>query len=327
MKVSGFLAACAALLALSGCGGGTQIDPFHPTRVIAFGDDYSAFKDQHKYTVNALTAATDTPPSTNVCSSNALWVQSVAGSFGLSFQDCPGGDPSKATGIDLAAFGARVADVVNQQIPQFKATHSGTAGFSHSDLVTIMVGTYDVIDAADQGANRDTAIGIVQQRAVQLAHAINDIAANDNAPVLVLGIPDVSLTPYAQAKGADYIALTADLTVEFNTTLQLNLINDGHLIGLAQVSGEIQNMVKFPSAYGLTNVTDPVCSNVTRTSLESATQLLSCTTDGTTLVTDPGTGLPVSWSAYLWAGPLQMTATGQGRLGYIASLVATRNPF
>ena len=66
------VATLAGLLALAGmasCGGGGQVDPFVPNRILAFGDELSVIQpDGRKYTVNAfrITDATTSPPTRNL---------------------------------------------------------------------------------------------------------------------------------------------------------------------------------------------------------------------------------------------------------------------
>ena len=81
--------AAAALLAA--CGGGDQVDPFKPTRVLAFGDELSVIEaDGRKYSINAFKQITATDgtvtddPTTLDCARNPLWVQNVASSFSSS---------------------------------------------------------------------------------------------------------------------------------------------------------------------------------------------------------------------------------------------------
>ncbi len=78
--------AVAALLA--SCGGGSQVETFHPSRVIAFGDEFSVINPNgSKYTVNALAAGSTTQFD---CGSNPIWIQMLAVSYGLVFPQCPG---------------------------------------------------------------------------------------------------------------------------------------------------------------------------------------------------------------------------------------------
>lgn len=329
MKFAGFQASwwqaaaavsCAALLSLAGCGGGTQVESFHPSRVIAFGDEASVIGTDHrKYTVNALTSSSSTPPNVLDCASNPIWVQSVAGVFGLTFQNCPGTDTTKATGLIEAQPGAKVADV-KTQVDNYLATG---ASFSHDDLVTVMAGTHDVLEqfALYPATPADALESTIKQRARDLAAQVNRIAAT-GAPVMIVRIPDVGATPYAKFKGTDAQALMSKLTLDFNTELQLNLINDGHLIGLVFGDTEVKNLVDYPSAFGLANTTQPACATVTLGTVDAAA-VKAC--DASTLVTVDD--VAATSTNFLWAGNVELGPTAQSRIGFVAASRAQTNPF
>jgi hypothetical protein len=53
MSFKSFAAAIAATALLASCGGG-QVEPFSPTRVLAFGDELSTIEaDGRRYSINA----------------------------------------------------------------------------------------------------------------------------------------------------------------------------------------------------------------------------------------------------------------------------------
>lgn len=333
-------AMAAGVLALSGCGGGTPIDPFRPTRIIAFGDEYSVINTDTakgqagaKYTVNAFAVAASGATSTTIdCTLNASWVQSVAGAFGLAFKACPGG-VSNPNGLDFAQAGAKVADVATQ-IASFQA--SGDGPFKDSDIVTVMAGQNDVLAAYDQypATPEDALVQQLTDRGKSLAQQVNNIALAGPA-VIVVRIPDLGLTPYAVKQNnlnAGRAALLSRLSMAYNTALQLNLINDGHLIGLVFGDSETQNMVNFSIArnpnsasYPYSNVTDPVCASAaaaTSTGRDDASLLLTCTTS--TLV---GDATASTYGNYLWAGNIMLGPLGQSTIGTSAASRAISNPF
>ena len=60
-----------ALLLIVSCGGGTQVEKYVPTRVLAFGDENSVIEsDGRKYTVNGLSSD---GLGTIDCQASALW--------------------------------------------------------------------------------------------------------------------------------------------------------------------------------------------------------------------------------------------------------------
>lgn len=307
------LLAAAALSVLAACGGGTsQIDPFKPTRIISFGDESSVItNDGRKYTVNALDATTGLP----VCATNPIWVQTLASAFGLVFSQClPTGTTTPVTpsGLMYATAGAHVADVA-AKIDQ----HFSSSSFGPKDLVTILVGTNDVLDLYTQfpAQSQATLMAAARERGKQLSDQINRIA-NANGRVIVSTLPDLGVTPFALKEKANHVdmdraALISSLSNEFNLGMRLNLINDGRLIGLVLLDETVQAVARYPSAFGYSNVVGPVCL--------STVGPLDCTTK--TLVAD-GSG-----DTWLWATDRLFSPAGQARLGSLALSRASNNPF
>ncbi|PTT77320.1 hypothetical protein DBR42_25350 [Pelomonas sp. HMWF004] len=134
--------------------------------------------------------------------------------------------------------------------------------------------------------------------------------------MLIATIPDVGLTPFGQNErlqqtDIDRATFLDDLTTAFNISMRLNLLNDGRLIGLVLVDETIQQIARFPSAFGYTNVTQAACRN------DIAPQ--DCTTE--TLVTD------ASVTQWLWAGNTLLGPAAQQRIGTLALTRARNNPF
>jgi len=190
-------------------------------------------------------------------------------------------------------------------------------------VVTLMVGLYDILEQSTLYPATPEAIitATLRQRAKALAEQANRIAVM-GAPVIVMRLPGVGYTPYAISQGADKAALLNRLTNAFNTELQLNLINDGHLIGIVFGDTEIQFTLNNVSALGLVNATAPACTAAaTATDKLDDSVLLGCTTG--TLATDAAQAL----ATYLWAGNLMLGPYGQSRLGSLAASRAVGNPF
>jgi len=70
------MAALGLVALLAACGGGSsQVESFKPTRLIAFGDEASAFEaDGRKYAVNGLASG----GAANGCRALPIWTQVVA---------------------------------------------------------------------------------------------------------------------------------------------------------------------------------------------------------------------------------------------------------
>ena len=305
------LASVAAAALIAGCGGGCtqQIDPFAPTRVIAFGDESGTILQSGKhYGINGLN-----PDTKQVdCRLNPVWSQLLATGFNFVYPQCNSDFVALPQGIMYAAAGVRVADV-RDKIDQ----HLSNDRFGPKDIVGVMVGVNDILELYRQfpAQSRDSLINEAKARGKLLADQVNRIA-NANGRVVVSTIFDVGLTPFGQKErqqqtDIDRAIFLDELSTAFNTALRLNLLNDGRLIGLVLVDESIQQITRFPAAFGYTNVTDAACRT------EVAAQ--DCTTD--TLVTDAS---PTQW---LWAGPTLLAPSAQQRIGTLALSRARNNPF
>lgn len=305
-------AAVSALLA--GCGGGDPVQAYVPTRIMALGDETSVITSTgRKYTVNAL--QTD---NVNVdCAANAIWVQSIATSFGLVFPQCNPNAVASPRSRILATPGAKVADLKAQLDAQLASD-----GLSSSDMVTVLVGMHDVLEQYRQypTVSAAQATAAVEAAGDALAVQVNRIAAT-GAKVVLAKVLDLGQTPYGLAQQAaftdvDRSAYLTNLVARFNARLRVGILNDGRKIGLVQSDERIQTIVRFPSSFGFVNVTQAAClSTVTAP---------NCTT--ATLGTDTA-GTAASGSTWLWADALNLSAGGQSRLGEIGESVARNNPF
>ncbi len=314
-------AALAGSALLASCGGG-QINPFKPTRVLAFGDELSTIEpDGRKYSVNAfkqITAADGTvsdDPTTLDCTRNPLWVQSVAASFGLVFDRCLGA-VTVASGQVLATAGHKVADFA----AQINAVQGNPLG--EADLALVMFGQNDILElyALYPAPGRDL-VAEAGARGTALGAQINQLARRGPA-VVVLTTPDIGLSPFAKAQNTSTgdptrAALLSAMTEKFNNSMSVALINDGRLIGLAYSDIELQNSVKFPESYGLVNVVAPAC-------LDTA-PLPACTS--ATLVAATATEAAATATSWLWADDRRVSPGFQARLGLLAQTRAHGNPF
>jgi len=304
------LAAMAAAALIAGCGGGgtSLIEPFAPTRIIAFGDESGAIlQSGKKYTINALN-----PDTRQVeCRSNPVWTQVVATGFNFVFSQCNTDFVALPQGIMYAAAGVKVADV-RDKIDQ----HLSNDRFGPKDLVTIMVGVNDILELYRQfpAVSKDSLVNEAKARGKLLAEQANRIA-NANGRVLVATIFDVGLTPFGwrereQQTDIDRAAFLDEMSAAFNISMRLNLINDGRLIGLVLVDETIQQIARFPTAFGYSDVMTAACRS------EIAPQ--DCTTE---------TRKADAADSWLWAGDTLLGPTAQQRIGVLALTRAKNNPF
>lgn len=316
------LCGAAATVLLASCGGGGgQVDPFRPTRIIALGDEASLITPEgKKYGVNALVAQTDASlPDVLDCKVNPLWVQTVANGFGLVFPQCNPSNVATTSGLMYAQLGAKVADVKTQI-----DGHLASGSFGPKDLVTVLVGVHDVLELYQQyPAQTQAALeAIAEQRGQALAEQINRVANANGRAVFVL-IPDLGLTPFAIAEKAahadtDRAALLTALSARFNSKLRLGVVNDGRLLALVNGAETVQVIAKVPSGFGFVNIVAAACS----------VALPDCTTKTMVSVTDSaGAVSTADGLTWLWADSFHMGAGLQSRLGSTALSAATIHPF
>ena len=304
------LAVAVVAAVLSACGGGTsQIEPFAPTRIMAFGDETSTITAQgKKYTVNGIDATTLLPS----CVVDPIWVQSLATGFGLTFPQCNPSNLAAPTGLMYATPGAKVADV-KAKID----AHFSVSGFGPKDLAAVLVGANDVLELYGQypAQSQASLIDAVKARGRALGDQVNRIV-NAGGRVIIATLPDMGVTPFALKEKAakvdtDRAVLLSTLTTEFNTAMRLTIINDGRLIGLVLADEAVQATVRYPAAFGYANVTDGVCL--------TPIAVPDCTSKP--LVTG---GSGASW---LWATDTLLSPAGQARIGVLALTRAKNNPF
>lgn len=319
-------ALCGAALALvvaglvAACGGGTsQVDPFAPGRVIAFGDETSVIVNDganngRKYSVNGL----DTN-SARDCTLLQNWVQVVSDHYGFVFAEC---NKAAATpkAFMRAKVGAKVDDPTLGMAQQIAEQLSAGDGFKSNDLVTVMIGANDVIELADRvrtgGMSAADASAEAKRRGAHLAERINAILGA-GAKALVSTIPDMGLSPYAitvNKSSPGYAAQLSSLSYDFNATLRTTIDQtkyDGRNYGLVLSDDTTQSIARFPGSFGYANVTDAVC----------LVALPNCTSATADIVAG------ASVDSYMWADDRHLTPSLQSRIGSQALSRALNNPF
>jgi outer membrane lipase/esterase len=310
------LAAAALLLALASCGGGTsQVEPFVPLRMVAFGDEMSALTaDGHHWGVNGFADTSNTPNDTTDDTFNCRvlpnWTVSLAATFGLAFAQCNPDGAGNTQAFSRAAPAARVADVAAQVDEQIAA-----GGFRDRDLASLMVGVNDVLDLYGRypATSEADLMSLARERGKQTAQIVNRLVGL-GVKVVLANVPDMGISPFAlnenQANGdIDRAALISRISAAFNEQLGVNIVLDGRFVALVQIDQRSQVIGRSPGSVGLSNATVAACTAPPPT----------CSTR--TLVTDAVAG------GYLWSSDRWFGAGGQAQLASMAVDRARRNPF
>lgn len=312
------LVALATALGLAGCGSGDPAEEFRPTRLVAFGDEATLMTPEGlKFSIDYY----DNDASTIDCRKYPLWVQSVASAYGLTFAEC-NPDGKTVNAFMRAKVGATVSDLRVQWLDYLQNDAP-----SDRDVVTVMLGVADVLEVYAQypTVSSDELKNELVTRGESLARGVNELVARGPRVIMVTPI-DIGKSPYALAEKAlhtdtDRAKLLTDLVEAFIRGVRLNIVNDGHKVGLVFGDQETQFMVGNPGGYGLKNVKQPACVNAAPYPDTSALPLLACSSASGDLV-EGATG-----TNYLWADTLRFGPTGQARLGNIAVDRAKDNPF
>lgn len=169
-----------------------------------------------------------------------------------------------------AFLGASTLPVV-QQIDQHLASTYVTAGkFAPTDLVIVLAGANDVFtQAGSAGAGAitgDAAGQAVGAAAVALVAQVARIKVAGAKHVLVVGLPDMGVTPAGVAQGSAGAGALSQLSQRvFNATLTAGLASVRGVAYLDPVP-LFDQVVASPSVYGFTQVVD---SSSAQTALES----------------------------------------------------------
>jgi phospholipase/lecithinase/hemolysin len=201
---------------------------------------------------------------------------------------------------------------VHDQIQNY-LTH-GSGSFSPTALVTVLAGANDVfINVATvqaeigAGMPADQAIGgavaAMTAAADQLAVDINtNILGKGATHVVVINVPDISVTPSAIASGASGQALVKQLVQAFNTELASKLPANPSLLYVDSFVA-IEDEVANPAQYGLTNVDTAVCTSSSSLVCTKASLIPAVTPSP---LTNPATAA----NTYLFADSVHPTPIG-----------------
>ncbi|MBV9812062.1 MAG: SGNH/GDSL hydrolase family protein [Acetobacteraceae bacterium] len=227
----------------------------------AFGDSLSDAGNIYTATFHLLPSV---PYSHGHFSNGPTWAEDLAGALGL-----PTLKPSLQGGTDFAYGDAESgSDPLHSaspldlpsQLAQFRGADPHPAA---NALYTISIGNNDVLDAISAAAsNPAAATADVGQAVVNETAFLGALAQGGARNMLVLNVPDLGKTPAETSHGAAVAQTATQLSALYDSELSASLTalaaQDGLNIHVVDAFSLIDQAVANPSAFGLTNVTQPV---------------------------------------------------------------------
>jgi phospholipase/lecithinase/hemolysin len=283
-----FLAwAGAGTLMLAGCGGSSVASRLNPQRFLIVGD---GFCDQGQ---------NGSLPTVNDGAGTPTWLQQMAAYYNNVAPVKPAnqGGTAWAQAYAMLASPDTVsgtnAPSVQTQISEMLAA----TPINDDDLVFINGGMADIMQAVTQTGISAATAAAVQTAASTLATQVRQLTQSGGTHVVVTGVYDISLSPWATATGLNKADISK-LTVNFNDQL-LIAINDLGSTVLYLDAALFYNLVyNSASDYGVNNVTTAVCTTPTA---------LTCTLN---TLTDSA-----NYNAYMFADDIHFTPAVQLMFG------------
>jgi outer membrane lipase/esterase len=258
MKVSFWqrwtLGAMVIAAVLSGCGSGSIVSPFQPTRIVVLGDgmsDVGQLGTTRRYTVND--------------SSSNNWALEFAVGYGLTVSPQASGGQGYAQGnaritsaVDAAGGSA---PSVTQQVSTYLAQGTPLAG----DLILINGGAGDVVaqmTAYKSGAITEAAMAVaVAQAGTELGKQIRRLVNAGAQRVVIAGMPNLSKTPWATAIG-ETVRLSS-LSIALNDALLSEVWDMGTHVFFVDMAYYVNIVTAAPAnTLGAGAVaTTPVCTS------------------------------------------------------------------
>ncbi|MDR0458347.1 MAG: hypothetical protein LBH10_04870 [Burkholderiaceae bacterium] len=271
-------------LMLAGCGGDSVVSHLNPQRFLIVGD---GFCDQGQ---------TGSLPTVN--DGSQTWLQLMATYYSSVAPVLPviqGGTAWAQANAFIASAdtvsGAN-APSVQTQISQMLAATTIT----NNDLVFINGGMADIVQAVTQTGISPATTTAVQLAATALGGLVRQLTQNGGTHVVVTGVYDLSISPWAASTGLNTSDISK-LTTAFNDQLLINIADLASTV-LYLDAALFYNLVSNSSDnYSISNTTTPVCTTPTA---------LTCSTS---------TLIDANYNAYLFADNLNFTPAAQRMFG------------
>lgn len=296
----------ALLMSVTGCGGGGDPQPAVPafSSLVSFGDSLS---DVGTYSVGAVGLASGGKFTINTPDTR-IWIEELAARLGLP-PPCPAqtgldGDRNQGFFAPVASFsqctayaqgGARVTEPlgpgnrllggpnatigeltvpVAQQITNHLAAHGSFRG---NEIVLLLVGGNDLLvqlARVERGSDAFDAIAAMAKAGAQLLAHINTIIDAGARFVVVVNLPDISISPFGLTQGGAQRELMQAMVRTFNAALRLGLSGNPRVLHV-DAFARGRDYSANPARFGLTNTTIPACDlSIDRNPLQSS---LLCT--------------------------------------------------
>jgi len=208
---------------------------------------------------------------------------------------------------DPSGYLGQLTEPVSAQVSNHLQRSRGR--FSPREIVTVWSGANDlfmqlfqlqaaIASGADPAQAAQAAVQAMATAGSELAATVQDeIVGKGARRVLVLTVPDVGLTPFADGQPAPTRALMTSMAAAFNASLNAGLAADDRIL-VVDMFATSQHQVANPSAWMLSNVTTPAC-DLARMPIPSS---LVCSSPGTVIAGDT--------SLYLYADDVHPTPFG-----------------
>ena len=238
------LVGVSAAAMMAACGDGSVVSDLKPARFITVGDSFGDVGQAGgKYTVN---------------DGSLTWVQQLAAHYSLTV------DPASAGGWGYAQGYARVdsadtssgtaAPSVKEQVDQLLARTSMQEG----DVMMLNGGLHDIVAAVNATGISDQTTATVKAAGKALAAQVRRVVAAGATHVVVTGVQNVGLTPWAVRLGEQ--SSIEKLSVAFNDALLIDIADMGATVLYFDASLFFNLINNKPENYSVDNVTDPVCT-------------------------------------------------------------------
>ncbi|HEY0527029.1 MAG TPA: SGNH/GDSL hydrolase family protein [Stellaceae bacterium] len=223
--------------------------PAQPESIVVFGDSLSDTGNVFEATLHAEPPS---PPYFDGRFSNGpVWVELLAGQFGLDVR------PALSGGTNYAVGGAKVRtgeDSIEDQVRTFLAGR-GLSRLSDSTLFVVFGGGNDLTGAA---GSTDPA-GIVTDAATGIQNIVEELAGRGAVNFLVPNLPNTGSTPDARSHGAT--GTEQALSTGFNAALDALLEDTSARLGIniirVDLFGLLENAVTMPAMFGFSDIVNP----------------------------------------------------------------------